>query len=46
MVNHMNWYFATNFVKPYPGESKVRLPSDFPNLLADRDEDDDEEAGE
>lgn len=46
VVNHMNWYFATNFVKPYPGESKVRLPSDFPNLLADRDEDDDEEAGE
>ncbi len=41
VVGHMNWYFATNFVKPYPGEKKVRMPSDFPNLLVTRDEDDD-----
>jgi len=34
VVNHMGWYEATNFKRPYPGESKVRLPSEFPNLLA------------
>jgi hypothetical protein len=47
VVGHMNWYFATNFAKPYPGERKVRMPGDFPNLLVTRDEDDDEDkAGE
>jgi YVTN family beta-propeller protein len=30
-VNHLNWYMATGFVRPYPGESKVRPPSDFKN---------------
>jgi hypothetical protein len=45
VVGHMNWYFATNFAKPYPGEQKVRSPSDFPNLLVTRDEDDDDEKG-
>jgi hypothetical protein len=39
----MNWYFATNFTKPYPGERKVRMPSDFPNLLVTHDEDDDDD---
>ncbi len=28
-VNHFNWYMTTGFVRPYPGESKVRPPSDF-----------------
>jgi len=28
-VNHLNWYMATGFVRPYPGEKKVRPPSDF-----------------
>jgi YVTN family beta-propeller protein len=28
-VNHLNWYLATGFTRPYPGESKVRPPSDF-----------------
>jgi hypothetical protein len=28
-VNHLNWYLSTGFVRPYPGESKVRPPSDF-----------------
>jgi len=28
-VNHLDWYEATGFVRPYPGESKVRPPSDF-----------------
>jgi hypothetical protein len=30
-VNHLNWYMATGFVRPYPGESKVRPPSEFNN---------------
>ena len=42
VVGHMNWYFATSFKKPYPGERKVRMPSDFPNLLVTHDEDDDD----
>jgi YVTN family beta-propeller protein len=28
-VNHFNWYMATGFTRPYPGEKKVRPPSDF-----------------
>jgi len=43
VVGHMNWYFATHFTKPYPGENKVRRPRDFKNLLVTRDEDDDDE---
>jgi len=45
VVGHMNWYFATNFSKPYPGERKVRSPRDFPNLLTTHDEDDDDKVG-
>ena len=30
-VNHLNWYMATGFKRPYPGEKKVRFPSDFNN---------------
>jgi YVTN family beta-propeller protein len=30
-VNHFNWYMTTGFKRPYPGESKVRPPSDFNN---------------
>jgi len=30
-VNHLNWYMSTGFTRPYPGESKVRPPSDFNN---------------
>jgi YVTN family beta-propeller protein len=30
-VNHLNWYQTTGFRVPYPGESKVRPPSDFKN---------------
>jgi hypothetical protein len=40
-VNHLNWYMATGFVRPYPGESKVRPASDFNNpapLIADDDD--------
>jgi YVTN family beta-propeller protein len=28
-VNHLDWYEATNFVRPYPGEKKVRPASEF-----------------
>ena len=28
-VNHLNWYMATGFTRPYPGESTVRPPSEF-----------------
>ena len=40
-VNHMNWYLSTGFTRPYPGESKVRPPSDFHNpapIKADEDD--------
>ena len=39
-VNHLNWYMATGFVRPYPGESKVRPPSDFKNSAPSADPDD------
>ena len=42
VVNHLGWYEATNFKRPYPGESKVRLPSDFPNLMATPEPDGDD----
>lgn len=29
IVNHLDWYEATGFIKPYPGEKKVRPASDF-----------------
>ena len=28
-VSHLNWYEATNFTRPYPGEKKVLPASDF-----------------
>ncbi len=28
-VNHLNWYLATGFTRPYPGEKKIRPPSEF-----------------
>jgi YVTN family beta-propeller protein len=30
-VNHLNWYQATGFTRPYPGETTVRPPSEFNN---------------
>jgi YVTN family beta-propeller protein len=39
IVNHLAWYEATNFKRPYPGEKKVRPPTDFANLLASRQAD-------
>jgi YVTN family beta-propeller protein len=29
IVNHLNWYLATGFVRPYPGENRVLAPSEF-----------------
>ncbi|WP_353068173.1 alkaline phosphatase family protein [Tunturibacter empetritectus] len=41
-VNHLTWYEATGFIRPYPGEAKVRPASDFKNRKApagDKDDD-------
>jgi YVTN family beta-propeller protein len=43
VVRHYNWYEATGFRVPYPGESKVRPASDFNRkapATADTDDDD------
>jgi hypothetical protein len=32
-VNHLNWYEATNFTRPYPGETTVRPPTQFRDRL-------------
>jgi YVTN family beta-propeller protein len=29
IVNHLNWYLATGFTRPYPGEQRVMHPSEF-----------------
>jgi hypothetical protein len=41
-VNHLNWYMATGFKRPYPGEKTVRPPSDFNNPAPAGDTDGDE----
>jgi YVTN family beta-propeller protein len=33
-VNHLVWYEATHFKRPYPGESKVRWPSEFASRIS------------
>jgi hypothetical protein len=41
-VNHYDWYEATGFTRPYPGEKTVRPPSDFnnsPPINTDKDDD-------
>ena len=44
-LSHLNWYEATHFTRPYPGETAVRPASDFKDRLsrrkADEDGDDD-----
>ena len=40
-VNHLNWYMSTGFTRPYPGETKVRPPSEFKNPAPAGDADDD-----
>jgi hypothetical protein len=34
VMNHLTWYEATGFKRPYPGETKVRPPSDFADRIA------------
>jgi hypothetical protein len=40
-VNHFNWYMTTGFTRPYPGETKVRPPSDFTKAAPAMEDDDD-----
>jgi len=41
-VSHYNWYEATGFTRPFPGEKTVRPPSDFNNSApVNPDKDDD-----
>jgi YVTN family beta-propeller protein len=40
-VNHLNWYEATGFTRPYPGEKSVRKASEFNNAAPARPDDDD-----
>ena len=40
-VNHLDWYEATGFTRPYPGEKKVRPASDFNKAAPAKDDDDD-----
>jgi len=32
-LNHLIWYEATGYKRPYPGETKVRPPSDFADRI-------------
>lgn len=41
-VNHLNWYEATGFKRPYPGEAKVRPASDFRHRKAPAGDQDDD----
>jgi YVTN family beta-propeller protein len=41
IVNHLDWYEATGFTRPYPGESKVLPASAFKNTGRVKDDDDD-----
>ncbi len=40
-ANHLTWYEATGFTRPFPGEAKVRPASEFNNAAPDKDDDDD-----
>jgi hypothetical protein len=44
-VRHFDWYEATGFKVPFPGENKVRPASDFKGRVhaAQADADDDDE---
>jgi YVTN family beta-propeller protein len=39
-VNHLDWYEATGFTRPYPGEKKVLPASAFKNSTRTKDDDD------
>lgn len=41
-LNHVTWYSATNWQRPYPGESRVEMPGPFVKAAKKyRDDDDD-----
>jgi YVTN family beta-propeller protein len=40
-VNHLNWYEATGFTRPYPGEKTVHPASDFNRAAPNKADDDD-----
>jgi len=40
-VNHFNWYMSTGFIRPYPGETTVRPPSEFNRPAPTKVDDDD-----
>jgi DNA-binding beta-propeller fold protein YncE len=40
-VNHLIWYDATNYTRPFPGEKKVRPASDFNKAAPAKADDDD-----
>jgi hypothetical protein len=40
IVNHLNWYEATGFTRPYPGETKVLPASAFKKAINKVDDDD------
>ena len=40
-VNHLDWYEATNFTRPYPGEKTVRPASDFKSAAPAKADNDD-----
>jgi YVTN family beta-propeller protein len=41
-VNHLAWYEATRFARPYPGETTVRPPSEFKDRLGNPEPDGDD----
>ncbi len=41
-VSHYNWYEATGFTRPFPGEKTVRPASDFNKVAPVKDDDDDD----
>jgi YVTN family beta-propeller protein len=42
-VNHLDWYEATGFIRPYPGEKKVLPASAFKKAAPAKDDDDSED---
>ncbi|HTU33196.1 MAG TPA: hypothetical protein VMF66_05280 [Candidatus Acidoferrum sp.] len=44
IVRHYDWYEATGFTVPFPGDKTVRPPSDFNNAAPTKGDDDDDDA--
>ena len=42
IVSHYDWYDATGYRVPFPGEKTVRWPSDFKNVAPTKDNDSDD----